>query len=270
MKYEDLLKEVMDHGVLREDRTGTKTLSLFGTRLEYDLQEEFPLITSKKVHTKSILGELLWFLSGSTSAKELRDEYGVTIWDEWQDENGELGPIYGKQWRDAFWATDQGLVHKADQIDMLIRSIIHNPTSRRHIVSSWNVGQISAMALPPCHTMFQVYVTKDGLLDLQLYQRSADMFLGVPFNLASYGALMHVLAAKTGYEPGRLVWIGGDTHVYTNHITQASTQLLRHLAEPKPLPQMWLDYDPSRKLVVDDFHFIGYDSHPAIKAPVAI
>lgn len=253
-----------------DERTGIPTLSLFGTRLEYDLQESFPLITSKKVHFHSIIGELLWFLSGSTSAKELRDVYGVSIWDEWADERGELGPIYGKQWRSARWAQELGTPVIKDQISELIRGIRENPSSRRHIVSAWNVGQIHQMALPPCHVMFQVHITREGLLDLQVYQRSADMFLGVPFNLASYGALMHFLAAVTGYEPGRLIWIGGDTHIYTNHINQVSTQLLRHRASPKPLPQLELRYDPSCMVEMHDFQLIGYDPHPGIKADVAI
>jgi len=260
-QYLDLLQHVLDHGTKKEDRTRTGTLSVFGYQMRFDLSEGFPLLTTKKLHTKSIFYELLWFLQGSTNVKYLQDK-GVTIWDEWADKNGELGPVYGKQWR--AW---QGPVKVHDQISDVIENIKKSPSSRRHIVSAWNVSDIPRMALPPCHCLFQFYVA-DGKLSCQLYQRSADIFLGVPFNIASYALLTHMMAMVTDLKPGDFVHTLGDTHLYLNHIEQAKLQLTR---EPKALPQLKLNKRKSIfDFVYEDFVIEGYDPHPGIKAPIAV
>jgi len=261
--YQDLLKHVLDHGVRRDDRTGTGTLSVFGYQMRFDLTRGFPLVTTKKVHLKSILHELIWFLSGDTNIKYLK-ENGVTIWDEWADANGGLGPVYGSQWRSWKGADGRGI----DQISQVIEQIKKNPNSRRLIVSAWNVGELEKMALPPCHAFFQFYVAH-GKLSCQLYQRSADTFLGVPFNIASYALLTMMIAQVTGLQPGDFVHTLGDTHLYLNHIEQAQLQLTR---EPKPLPTMKIN--PDVRSIFDfkfgDFTLEGYDPHPAIKAPIAV
>ena len=235
--YLDLLQRILDEGVEKTDRTGTGTLSVFGHQMRFDLSEGFPLVTTKKVHTRSVFGELLWFLRGDTNVKWLQDR-GITIWDEWADDNGDLGPVYGYQWRS--WPTPDG--RHVDQISRLVEGIRTNPDSRRHIVSAWNVADVDDMALPPCHTMFQFYVepTPDGpgRLSCQLYQRSADTFLGVPFNIASYALLTHMVAQVTGLEVGDFVHTMGDAHLYLNHVEQAKLQLSR---EPRPLPRLVLD-----------------------------
>lgn len=261
--YLDLLDRILTEGVSREDRTGTGTLSLFGHQMRFDLREGFPLLTTKKLHVKSIVHELLWFLRGDTNVAYLR-ENGVTIWDEWADERGELGPIYGRQWRS--WAGRGG--EPIDQIERAIRIIQEEPESRRNVVSAWNVGDISDMAIPPCHLLFQFYVS-EGRLSCQLYQRSADVFLGVPFNVASYALLTHLVAHVTDLEPGDFVHTFGDAHLYMNHLEQAKVQLGR---EPKPLPR--LDLDPAVRRI-DDFRFehirvTGYQAHPHIKAAVSV
>jgi thymidylate synthase len=262
-QYLTLLRHVLDKGVSKSDRTGTGTRSVFGYQMRFDLSEGFPLVTTKKVHTKSIVHELLWFLQGSTNVRYLR-ENGVSIWDEWADEDGELGPVYGKQWRR--WPDYDGA--HVDQIAQLVKSLKENPDSRRHIVSAWNVAEIEKMKLPPCHTLFQFYVAQ-GKLSCQLYQRSADIFLGVPFNIASYALLTLMLAQVTSYEPGDFVHTFGDAHLYDNHRTQAETQLSR---TPRPLPTMKLN--PRVRDVFEfryeDFELTGYDPHPRIKAPVAV
>lgn len=256
-QYENLLLDVLRNGTPTDDRTGVGTYSLFGTRMEFDLAESFPLITTKKVFLKGVIYELLWFLKGSTNVHWLQ-EHGVHIWDAWADENGQLGPIYGHQWRDC-----DGI----DQIANAIDAIRHNPDSRRIIVSSWNVPQINDMALPPCHCLFQFHVRGDKL-DCQLYQRSADMFLGVPFNIASYALLTMMIAQQTGYKPGRFIWVGGDTHIYRNHLKQVVEQLSR---EPRPYPHMSIDKaDSIDDYAYENFHLTGYDPWPAIKAPVAV
>lgn len=261
--YEEFLKHVLDTGVKKEDRTGTGTISVFGGQLRYNLGEYFPLITTKKVHLKSIIYELLWFLKGETNIGYLK-ENGVSIWDEWADENGDLGPVYGKQWR--CWESKDGQV--IDQIQQALDMIRNTPDSRRILVNAWNVGEISKMALMPCHTMFQFYVA-NGKLSCQLYQRSADLFLGVPFNIASYALLTMMMAQVTGLEPGDFVHTFGDAHIYLNHMEQVNKQLSR---EPKPYPKMKLNPKVTDLFDFDfeDFTLEGYDPHPGIKAPVAI
>lgn len=261
--YLDLLQHVMDHGVEKSDRTGTGTRSIFGHQLRFDLSEGFPLVTTKKVHLKSIIHELLWFLSGDSNIRYLK-ENGVRIWDEWADENGDLGPVYGVQWRS--WPTADG--RSVDQIQNLLDQIRNNPDSRRLLVNAWNVGFIEEMALPPCHTMFQFYVA-DGKLSCQLYQRSADLFLGVPFNIASYALLTMMIAQVCNLEAGDFVHTFGDAHIYTNHFDQVRTQLSREI---RPRPTMHLN--PDVKSLFDfryeDFELRDYDPHPRIKAPVAV
>ena len=269
-QYQELLRRVLDEGEYREDRTGTGTFSLFGEQLKFDLQEGFPLLTTKKLHTKSIFGELLWFLSGSTNTKPLKDA-GISIWDEWADDEGDLGPVYGKQWRS--WECPDGRV--IDQVEEVIRSIPIDPWSRRHIVSAWNVADLEAMALPPCHLLFQFYVRAgdDGtprFLDCQLYQRSADMFLGLPYNIASYALLMHIVSSITGLKPGVLTISVGDAHLYANHMMQAQLLLSR---EPRMLPQLSLRSSLRQGpgvITLDDIILEGYNPHPGIKAPVAV
>ena len=262
-QYLNLLEDIMDNGVLKEDRTGTGTKSVFGRQMRFNLEEGFPLVTTKKVHLKSIIHELLWFIAGDTNIAYLKAN-GVRIWDEWADENGDLGPVYGHQWRS--WPTPDG--GTIDQLANVIQQIKNNPDSRRHIVSAWNVAEVDKMALPPCHTLFQFYVA-DGRLSCQLYQRSADMFLGVPFNIASYALLTMMIAQECGLRPGYFVHTTGDTHIYTNHFDQVREQLSR---DPKPLPVMKLN--PDVKSVFDfryeDFTLEGYDPWPAIKGKVAV
>lgn len=262
-QYLDLMRHVMQNGTRKDDRTGTGTLSVFGYQMRFDLAQGFPLLTTKKVHTKSIIYELLWFLRGDTNIRYL-NEHGVSIWDEWANENGELGPVYGSQWRS--WLAPEG--RRVDQISQVVREIRENPDSRRLIVSAWNVSEIARMALPPCHLLFQFYVAQ-GRLSCQLYQRSADIFLGVPFNIASYALLTLMMAQVTGLKPGEFVHTLGDAHLYLNHMEQAHTQLAR---EPRPLPILRLnpgitslfDFD------FDDFELLNYDPYPSIKAPVAV
>lgn len=262
-QYLDLLKKISEEGTLKHDRTGVGTKSIFGYQMRFDLSEGFPLLTTKKVHLKSIIYELLWFIKGDTNIKYLHD-HKVTIWDEWADENGDLGPVYGHQWRS--WAGADG--KSTDQLSEVIKSLKNNPDSRRHIVSAWNVSEVSKMALPPCHALFQFYVA-DGKLSCQLYQRSADVFLGVPFNIASYALLTMMIAQECGYALGDFVHTLGDAHIYTNHFEQVATQLER---EPRSLPVMKLN--PEVKSVFDfdyeDFTLEGYDPHPLIKAPIAV
>ena len=262
-QYLTLLEHVKQNGQKKEDRTGTGTMSVFGYQMRFNLNESFPLLTTKKVHLKSVIYELLWFLSGDTNIKFLKDN-GVSIWDEWADENGNLGPVYGHQWRS--WPTSEG--KEIDQISNLINQIKKTPDSRRLIVSAWNVGEINKMKLPPCHCFFQFYVA-DGRLSCQLYQRSADIFLGVPFNIASYALLTQMIAHVCGLECGEFIHTLGDAHIYTNHIDQVNEQLRR---KPKKLPQIKIN--PSVKNIFDfkyeDFSLEGYDPYPPIKAPVAI
>ena len=262
-QYLQLLGHILDHGVPKSDRTGTGTLSVFGCQMRFDLAEGFPLLTTKKLHLRSIIHELLWFLSGETNIRYLH-EHGVTIWDEWADSSGELGPIYGYQWRS--WPTPEG--GHIDQISQVIERIRTNPASRRHIVSAWNVADLPKMALPPCHLLFQFYVAQ-GRLSCQLYQRSADLFLGVPFNIASYALLTMMVAQVCGLEAGEFIHTLGDTHLYLNHVEQARLQLSR---EPRPRPRMTLN--SAVRSVFDfryqDFTLSGYDPHPAIKAPIAV
>ena len=261
--YLNLLEKILNEGVIKEDRTGTGTLSIFGHQMRFDLSEGFPLLTTKKLHTKSIIYELLWFLKGDTNVRYLQ-EHGVRIWNEWADENGDLGPVYGHQWRS--WPDYDGGV--IDQIEYVVNQIKTNPNSRRMIVSAWNVAEVNKMALPPCHTLFQFYVA-NGKLSLQLYQRSADTFLGMPFNIASYALLTMMIAQVTGLEPGEFVYTTGDTHLYLNHLEQARLQLTR---EPRPLPIMRLN--PDVKSLYDfkfeDFELDGYDPWPHIKAEVSV
>ncbi|KQU06784.1 thymidylate synthase [Rhodococcus sp. Leaf7] len=260
--YEDLLRRVLAEGTAKSDRTGTGTTSLFGHQMRFDLSEGFPLVTTKRVHLKSIVHELLWFLRGESNVAYLR-ENGVTIWDEWADEKGDLGPVYGVQWRS--WPTPSG--EHIDQISQVMDTIRRDPDSRRMIVSAWNVAEIPDMALAPCHAFFQFYVA-DGKLSCQLYQRSADMFLGVPFNIASYALLTHMVAAQTGLEVGDFVWTGGDCHIYDNHVDQVREQLTR---EAFPAPTLRL---APRESIFDytfeDIEIVDYQHHPAIKAPVAV
>ena len=261
--YLDLMRHVLEHGTRKDDRTGTGTLSVFGWQMRYNLAEGFPLVTTKKCHLRSIIHELLWFLQGDTNIRYLK-ENGVSIWDEWADENGNLGPVYGHQWRS--WPKPDGST--IDQISEVVHTLKTNPESRRIIVSAWNVADLDKMALAPCHAFFQFYVA-DGKLSCQLYQRSADIFLGVPFNIASYALLTLMMAQVTGLQPGDFVHTLGDAHLYSNHLDQAREQLSR---EPRPLPTMALN--PEVKDIFafrfEDFTLSGYDPHPAIKAPVAV
>lgn len=262
-QYLDLLRHVRTNGVYRDDRTGTGTYSVFGHQMRFDLDAGFPLVTTKKLHLKSIIHELLWFLKGDTNIAYLK-QHGVSIWDEWADETGELGPVYGKQWRS--W--DAGDGKTVDQIAQLVDQIRTNPASRRLIVSAWNPSVVDQMALPPCHCLFQFYVA-EGRLSCQLYQRSADIFLGVPFNIASYALLTHMIAHVTGLGVGDFVHSFGDAHLYANHVEQADLQLTR---EPRPLPHLYIQAQRMEltDFVYEDFAIEGYDPHPAIKAPVAV
>jgi len=262
-QYLDLMAHVRDKGVRKEDRTGTGTLSVFGWQMRFDLADGFPLVTTKKVHTKSVIHELLWFLAGDTNIRYLKAN-GVSIWDEWADENGDLGPVYGRQWRS--WATPDGAA--IDQMKLLLKDLKERPDSRRHIVSAWNVADVGEMALPPCHCLFQFYVA-EGRLSCQLYQRSADIFLGVPFNIASYALLTQMIAQVVGLEPGDFVHTLGDAHLYLNHLDQADRQLSR---DPRPLPQMRLNPEVTNlfDFAYEDFELVGYDPHPHISAPVAV
>jgi thymidylate synthase len=261
--YLDLLQHILDHGVRKSDRTGTGTLSVFGYQMRFDLSRGFPLLTTKKLHLRSIIHELLWFLAGDTNVRYLH-EHGVTIWDEWADAEGNLGPVYGAQWRS--WPSPDG--GSIDQIAKVVEQIRTNPDSRRHIVSAWNVAEIDGMALPPCHALFQFWVA-EGRLSCQLYQRSADVFLGVPFNIASYALLTMMVAQVSDLAPGDFVHTLGDAHLYSNHLEQARLQLTR---EPRPLPTMTLN--PEVRSIFDfkyeDFTLSGYDPYPAIKAPIAV
>ncbi|HET7201843.1 MAG TPA: thymidylate synthase [Steroidobacteraceae bacterium] len=262
-QYHDLLRHLLERGARKTDRTGTGTLSVFGWQMRFDLAQGFPLVTTKRLHLKSIVHELLWFLSGDTNVRYLR-ENGVTIWDEWADANGDLGPVYGAQWRS--WTAADG--RRIDQISRALELIRRDPDSRRIIVNAWNVGELERMALTPCHALFQFYVA-DGRLSCQLYQRSADVFLGVPFNIASYALLTHMVAQQCDLQVGDFVWTGGDTHLYVNHVEQARLQLER---EPFPLPRLVLKRRPGSlfEYRFDDVEFVGYQAHPAIKAPIAV
>ena len=262
-QYLEFMRHVKEHGAVKTDRTGTGTLSVFGYQMRFDLRQGFPLLTTKKVHLKSIIHELIWFLQGSTNIAYLK-ENGVTIWDEWADENGNLGPIYGYQWRS--WPLPDG--GHVDQISQVLEQIRSTPDSRRMIVSSWNVADIPNMKLPPCHAFFQFYVA-DGKLSCQLYQRSADIFLGVPFNIASYAMLTHMMAQQAGLEVGEFIWTGGDCHLYSNHLEQVELQLSR---ETRELPRLVIKRKPDSLFDYrfEDFEVEGYDPHPGIKAPVAV
>ncbi|MUG47519.1 thymidylate synthase [Paenibacillus woosongensis] len=261
--YLDLLQDVLDNGTVKEDRTGTGTLSVFGRQLRFDLSQGFPLVTTKRIHLKSVIHELLWFLKGDTNIAYLK-ENGVRIWDEWADENGDLGPVYGSQWRS--WEAPDG--RKIDQIANVIEAIKNNPDSRRHLVSAWNVAEVDNMKLPPCHFVFQFYVA-DGKLSCMLTMRSVDTFLGLPFNIASYALLTHMVAQQCGLEVGEFIWSGGDVHIYSNHLEQVKTQLTR---EPYELPKLVIKRKPDSifDYVYEDFEFVGYQHHPAIKATVAV
>ena len=261
-QYEDLLSDILEHGAHKGDRTGTGTRSVFGRQLRYDLSEGFPLITTKKVHLRSVVGELLWFLRGDSNVRWLQDN-GIRIWNEWADEDGDLGPVYGVQWRS--WPTPDG--GSVDQLANVVEELKANPDSRRAVVSAWNVSELENMALPPCHLLFQFYVA-DGKLSCQLYQRSADMFLGVPFNIASYSLLTHMVAQQVGLDVGEFIWTGGDCHIYDNHVEQCELQVSR---TPRPWPTLKLrkaeslfDYD------FDDVEVVGYDPHPHIAGKVAV
>ena len=262
-QYLDLMKHVLENGTPKDDRTGTGTLSIFGHQMRFNLQDGFPLVTTKRCHLRSIIHELLWFLKGETNVAYLH-ENNVSIWDEWADENGDLGPVYGKQWRS--WATPDG--RYIDQLTTVINQLKNDPDSRRIIVSAWNVGELDKMALAPCHAFFQFYVA-DGKLSCQLYQRSCDIFLGLPFNIASYALLVHMMAQQCSLEVGDFVWTGGDTHLYSNHLEQTRLQLTR---EPRALPKLVIKRKPESLFDYrfEDFEIEGYDPHPAIKAPVAI
>lgn len=263
IQYLDLLETILKEGVEKKDRTGTGTLSIFGHQMRFRLSEGFPVVTTKKLHLKSIIHELLWFLQGDTNVRYLQEK-GVRIWNEWAGEDGELGPVYGAQWRS--WTASDG--RTIDQISQVVESLKNNPDSRRHIVSAWNVGDLEKMHLPPCHLLFQFYVAR-GRLSCQLYQRSCDVFLGVPFNIASYALLTLMMAQVTGYEPGDFVWTGGDVHIYTNHLEQVKLQLTR---QPLPLPEMKLN--PVVKNIFDfkyeDFELVNYQAHPHIPGKVAV
>ena len=263
IQYQELLSDILENGVKKEDRTGTGTISVFGRQLRFDLSKGFPLVTTKRLHLKSIIHELLWFLNGDTNIGYL-NEKGVTIWDEWADDNGELGPIYGAQWRS--WTDRDG--NTIDQIKTVVDQIKNTPDSRRLIVSAWNVGDLPKMALPPCHAFFQFYVA-DGKLSCQLYQRSCDTFLGLPFNIASYALLVHMVAQQCELEAGDFVWTGGDVHLYLNHLEQAKLQLSR---EPYPLPKLHIRRKPASifDYCFEDFEIVDYQHHPGIKAPIAV
>ncbi|HAX4405365.1 TPA: thymidylate synthase [Escherichia coli] len=262
-QYLELMQKVLDEGTQKNDRTGTGTLSIFGHQMRFNLQDGFPLVTTKRCHLRSIIHELLWFLQGDTNIAYLH-ENNVTIWDEWADENGDLGPVYGKQWR--AWPTPDG--RHIDQITTVLNQLKNDPDSRRIIVSAWNVGELDKMALAPCHAFFQFYVA-DGKLSCQLYQRSCDVFLGLPFNIASYALLVHMMTQQCDLEVGDFVWTGGDTHLYSNHMDQTHLQLSR---EPRPLPKLIIKRKPESifDYRFEDFEIEGYDPHPGIKAPVAI
>ena len=262
-QYLDMMRHVLENGEDKGDRTGTGTRSVFGYQMRFDLQEGFPLVTTKKLHLRSIIYELLWFLNGDTNIKYLKDN-GVKIWDDWADENGDLGPVYGEQWRS--WKKPDGTT--IDQISNVLEQIKNNPNSRRLMVVAYNPGVADEMALPPCHSLFQFYVA-NGKLSCQLYQRSADIFLGVPFNIASYALLTHMMAEQAGLDVGEFIWTGGDTHLYSNHFEQAKEQLSR---EPLPLPKLNIKRKPDSLFDYDfeDFEIVGYESHPHIKAPVAV
>ncbi|WP_333820291.1 thymidylate synthase [Ohtaekwangia sp.] len=262
-QYLDLMKDILENGASKTDRTGTGTLSVFGRQMRFDLSQGFPLVTTKKLHLRSIIYELLWFLNGDTNIKYLNDN-GVTIWDEWADENGELGPVYGHQWRS--WPAPDGI--QIDQITQVINQIKQKPDSRRHIVTAWNPAEVDKMALPPCHALFQFYVA-EGKLSCQLYQRSADFFLGVPFNIASYALMTYMFAQQCDLEPGDFVWTGGDVHLYTNHIEQARLQLSR---KPYALPTLNIKRKPASifEYQFEDFEILNYQAHPSIKAPIAV
>lgn len=262
-QYHDLLKHILDKGAIKTDRTGTGTKSVFGYQMRFDLKEGFPMVTTKKVHLKSIVHELLWFINGDTNTKYLNDN-NVSIWNEWADENGDLGPVYGKQWRS--WPTSDG--NTIDQLQEVIHQIKNTPDSRRILISAWNVGELSKMALMPCHALFQFYVA-DNKLSCQLYQRSADVFLGVPFNIASYALLTMMIAQVCDLELGDFIWTGGDTHIYSNHFEQVDLQLSR---VPRPLPKMVLNFGVKSifDFKFEDFTLVDYNPYPGIKAPVAV
>lgn len=262
-QYLDMMRHVLENGEDKGDRTGTGTRSVFGYQMRFNLQDGFPLVTTKKLHLRSIIYELLWFLNGDTNIKYLKDN-GVSIWDEWADENGDLGPVYGEQWRS--WKKPDGTT--IDQISNVLQQIKTNPDSRRLMVVAYNPGVADQMALPPCHSLFQFYVA-NGKLSCQLYQRSADIFLGVPFNIASYALLTHMMAQQTGLDVGEFIWTGGDTHLYSNHFEQGKEQLSR---EPLPLPKLNIKRKPESLFdyQFEDFEIVGYESHPHIKAPVAV